>query len=134
MDQPGYLIPLIPMVLGVVFAMELFCYFEVPQRLNFLRQVVFKAISVLSTSKISDHWKEKILPCYAVRIMTSSLRIFYHLGFLVIAFLLIYGIVGMFIFEDLFEGIRRILRIDTQLTLLLIGLTYGVLRKRLSYG
>ena len=54
---------------------------EVFIRLNFLSlldsilKVTKKVIYVISQNNISDHWKEKVVPAYALRIMKYSLHI-----------------------------------------------------------
>ena len=54
---------------------------EVFIRLNFLSyldsilKVIKKVTFIILKSNISDHWKEKIIPAYAFRIMKYSLRI-----------------------------------------------------------
>ena len=54
---------------------------EVFLRLNFLSlldsmlKVTKKVTYVISQDKISDHWKEKVVPAYALRIMKYSLQI-----------------------------------------------------------
>jgi len=54
---------------------------EVFIRLNFLSHldsilIVIKRVThVISKSNISDHWKEKVIPAYALRIMKYSLQI-----------------------------------------------------------
>ena len=54
---------------------------EVIIRLNFLLkfdsilQVAKKVTYVISQNSISDHWKEKVIPAYALKIMKYSLHI-----------------------------------------------------------
>jgi hypothetical protein len=54
---------------------------EVFIRLNFLShsnsilQVTRKVIYVIPKNNISDHWKEKVIPVYALKIMKYSLQI-----------------------------------------------------------
>jgi hypothetical protein len=54
---------------------------EVFIRLNFLSHIDLilkatkKAIYVISQNNISDHWKEKVIPKYALRIIKFSLQI-----------------------------------------------------------
>jgi hypothetical protein len=54
---------------------------EVFIRLNFLSlldsmlKVTKKVTYVIPQDKISDHWKEKVVPAYALRIMKHSLQI-----------------------------------------------------------
>ena len=65
------------------FLLSLVCILsvEVFIRLNFLShldsilKVTKKVTHVIPQSNISDHWKEKVIPTYALRIMKYSLQI-----------------------------------------------------------
>ena len=65
------------------FLLSLICILsvEVFIRLNFLLhldsiiKVTKKVTYVIPNNNISDHWKEKIIPAYALRIMKYSLQI-----------------------------------------------------------
>tara|TARA_X000001036_G_scaffold397628_1_gene399973 strand:+ start:3212 stop:3568 length:357 start_codon:yes stop_codon:yes gene_type:complete len=54
---------------------------EVFRRLNFLShldsiiKVIKKVTDVIPNGNISDHWKEKVVPAYALRIIKYSLQI-----------------------------------------------------------
>jgi len=67
---------------------------EVFIRLNFLSlldsilKVTRKVIHVIPEDSISDHWKEKVIPAYALRIMKYSLQILLIL-FLILSFFFI---------------------------------------------
>ena len=71
---------------------------EVFIRLNFLSYLdsilkVTKRVSyVIPKSNISDHWKEKVIPVYALRIMKYSLQIF----------LILLLIISLFFIADFF--------------------------------
>ena len=71
---------------------------EVLIRLNFLSyldsilKVTQRVIYVIPKSNISDHWKEKVIPAYALRIMKYSLQIF----------LILLLIISLFFIADFF--------------------------------
>ena len=73
---------------------------EVFIRLNFLSlldsilKVAKKVAHVIPQNNISDHWKEKVIPAYALRIMKYSLQIL----------LILTLIMFLFIFTDLFQN------------------------------
>lgn len=54
---------------------------EITSKLNFLvfiqsmLRVIKKIIFVLPNDNISDHWKEKVIPAYALRLMKVSLQV-----------------------------------------------------------
>ncbi len=132
MNQLQFVFGTIPMVVGAIVVMELFFFFQVKQIVYAVKSTALKAAAVISASKISDHWKEKILPSYAAKIMASTFRISYVLGFLVVSFGIVYGCLGMFVFESLPEGFEQLLRLDMQCIVLSVSMIYGVLRNRLG--
>lgn len=134
MAQIQFVIAAIPMVAGVIIVMELFFYFQVSQYVHALKATALKAFAVVSTSKISDHWKEKILPCYAAQIMAATLKISYCFGLLVISFGIVYGLIGLLVFESLPEGLENLYRLDMQIIVMGISVIYGLFRNRLKYG
>ena len=81
-------------------------------RLNFLSNLVSilnvtkKVTYVIPQDNISDHWKEKVIPAYALRIMKYSLQILMIL-FLIISFFFVadYFLSGFLIFTLSLVGI-----------------------------
>ena len=65
---------------------------EVFIRLNFLThldsiiKVTKRVTFIIPKSNISDHWKEKVIPAYALRIMKSSLQILLILSLIMTLF------------------------------------------------
>lgn len=49
-----------------------------------------KAAAVISSKKISDHWKEKSLPSYSLKIMTSSVMMLFILLLIILCIYAIY--------------------------------------------
>ena len=101
---------------------------EVFIRLNFLSylasilKVTKKVTFVIPKSNISDHWKEKVIPAYALRIMKYSLQIllilllilslffiadFFFNDFLVFTFSLI-GIIESMVFAFGYVYLRKL--------------------------
>jgi hypothetical protein len=78
------------------FVLSLVCILsvEVFIRLNFLSHIdtilkVAKRVTyVIPKNNISDHWKEKVIPIYALRIMKYSLQILLILLFIITLFLI----------------------------------------------
>ena len=73
-----------------------------------------KASHVLMTQKISDHWKEKIIPFYALRLMILSIKILFIFiailsGFIITSYFIedfiLYTLSLIGIFETLFFSI-----------------------------
>ncbi|MDT7040984.1 hypothetical protein [Candidatus Nitronereus thalassa] len=124
----------IPMVIGAVIVTELFFYVQVNHYVQAVKGTALKAFAVLSTSKISDHWKEKILPYYAAKILAATIKVFYCLGLLVVSFCVVYGLIGLVVFESLPEGLENLYRLDMQIIVIAISMIYGLFRIRLTYG
>ena len=68
-------------MIHLILLLVCFLSVEIFIRLNFLPcfdlilQVTKKVTYVISKNNISDHWKEKVIPAYAVKIMKYSLQI-----------------------------------------------------------
>ena len=60
--------------------------------LNRFQQIMTRILSVLRSDRISDHWKERVLPRYASQMMGATLRIG---GILVAAFVAIGCVMGL---------------------------------------
>ena len=103
--------------------------FELFIRLNFINlfaEIIKwskKSINLLKSSRISDHWKEVVIPVYALKIMKISLLIFFILSIIIILFisanyfyggliiylLSIYGIFESIIIVYLYSILRKFL-------------------------
>jgi len=92
------------------FVLFLICIFsvEVFFRLNFLLlvgsilNITKRVLYVIPQDSISDHWKEKIIPIYACRIMKFSLQILL-IFMLIVSFLIISNIYIFNFFELMFS-------------------------------
>ena len=132
---PGELgVVALAMVPGVVIVIELFFKLPIIQCVHTLRKTTTKAFAVISSSGISDHWKEKAVPCYARKMMITSLGITLYLAVLLLTFGIIYSLVGILVFDNLHDLMEQLFRLEMQVIVIAIGLLYGVLRKRLSHG
>ncbi len=114
----------------IVFSTILSC--ELVIRIPFIRSAhdlrlsSQKAIKIIKSSSISDHWKEKILPYYAVDIAKLSLLTFVYLLFALSPFLLVGFLSGQF-------GLNVFELISTPASILAITVlawVYFALRKR----
>jgi len=56
--------------------------------LNSILNTTRKVTKIIPQQNISDHWKERAIPAYALKIMTSSLRIFLILLVMIILFVI----------------------------------------------
>lgn len=59
-----------------ILSVEVFIQFRFFSLLGSMLVVTKKITQVIPQDKISDHWKEKIIPVYSLRMMKYSLQIF----------------------------------------------------------
>ena len=63
------------LILVCVLSVEVFIRFNFLLILNSILKVMRKVIYVIPQDNISDHWKEKVIPAYALKMMEYSLKI-----------------------------------------------------------
>lgn len=112
-----------------VLSCELFCRFPIIKGILEIKLVTSKTIKVLNSNSISDHWKEWILPRYAVRILKYSILSFIYLVIALSPFLLC-GITADYIDFDFLNFVSKPLVI---LGITLFAWIYMVIRKNWSY-
>ena len=76
------------MLLVCIVSVEVFIRFKFLSLLDSILKVTRKVIHVIPEDNISDHWKEKVIPAYALRIVKYSLQILLIL-FLILSFFFI---------------------------------------------
>ncbi len=87
-----------------------------------------KSARLLRNRRVSDHWKEQILPTYALTMLQASLLILAWLTFLSVIFAL--GLyIGAWVFADDFEGILVLQRADYLLSSFLVAVAYLIARR-----
>lgn len=85
MDQ---LIVYLCSAIGAIVCVELFIRF-LPSSINGFFATLTRILYVIGSSKISDHWKEKILLVYAGRLMKSTLVLFVTLMICLLPFIVL---------------------------------------------
>lgn len=63
------------LLLVCILSVEVFIKLNFLSHLDSILKVTKKVTYVIPQSSISDHWKEKVIPIYALRIMKYSLQI-----------------------------------------------------------
>lgn len=119
---------------GVVAVVELFTWLPISAEIGKLHTTTTKSIRVISSSRISDHWKEKSTQRYSRTLLTSSCLLFLYLIMLLTAFCAVYALAGFFLFDNIEQGINQLLLVKTQLVAVVVGVMYGFTRKRLRHG
>jgi len=80
------------LLLACILSIEVFIRFNFLSYLDSIIKVTKRVTYVIPNSNISDHWKEKVIPAYALRIMRYSLQIL----------LILLMIISLFIIADYF--------------------------------
>lgn len=63
------------LLLVCILSVEVFIRLNFLSHLDSILKVTKRVTHVIPKSNISDHWKEKVIPAYALRIMKYSLQI-----------------------------------------------------------
>ena len=75
-----------------IFSVEIFLRFDFLSILDSILILTKKSIYLIANKNISDHWKEKAIPSYAIKIMSLCIKII----------LIIFGIFILFSIADNF--------------------------------
>ncbi|NRB72231.1 MAG: sulfotransferase [Xanthomonadales bacterium] len=74
--QDTSLLTLIPAWLGcAIISVEAFLRLPLVANIQSLNQTAVKVVSVIGSARISDHWKERVVPAYARQILLRSLTL-----------------------------------------------------------
>ena len=82
------------LLLVCILSVEVFIRLNLLSHLNLILKVTKKVTYVIPQNNISDHWKEKVIPAYAFRIMKYSLQVL----------LILLLIISLFFITDLFHN------------------------------
>jgi len=85
------------LLLIIIISTEILIIFNYSSLINSVIRLTRKAIKIISNKHISDHWKEKIIPEYALRMMRKSLSML--LIFLIV--IVLFFITSTFLYEFL---------------------------------
>jgi hypothetical protein len=85
------------LLLGCSLSIELLMKIKFMVNLHLILEIVNKVSSVISSSKISDHWKEKMIPAYAVILLKKSLSTLGALLLIILLFLIFIALSDNFI-------------------------------------
>ncbi len=109
--------------LGCAISIEIFLNLNFLNYINKIISITRKVLLVMSNKEISDHWKERVIPTYALQLMKYSLTVLlillmiiavflgislFELNFIVYIFSLI-GILESIVFVFLYLKIRSLL-------------------------
>ena len=71
------------LLLVCILSVEIFIKSNFLSTLDIFSKIIKKVVRVVTSKNISDHWKENILPVYALKIMKYSLYILVILLFII---------------------------------------------------
>ena len=81
-----------------ILSVEIFVRSNFSHKTGSLIQVTRKVIKILPQKNISDHWKERAIPAYAIKIMQYSLKMLLILLSIILLF-----IIANYFFEDFID-------------------------------
>lgn len=111
------------LIFACILSIEVFFRFNFSTYLSSLLSVIRKTIYLISSKRVSDHWKEIMIPIYAFDVMKLSLLIlitliFISFIFLVIGFLFnsfldftisVQGIIESILFIFIYSHFRKVI-------------------------
>jgi hypothetical protein len=115
-------------VVAAVLASEAFLRLPLMARIKSVSVTSQKAMRVLKSARISDHWKERILPAYALRIGLGSVTFF---GLLLVALLPVV-IVGLAFPGGLADWAEELMRPVVIAVLCVVSLAYIWIRLKIT--
>lgn len=86
------------LMLGCILSIEIFLRLNFLSHLKTILNSVRKVLHLIPSKKISDHWKEKVIPIYAIRMMKASVKIL-----LISLCILSFFLFNNFFFNDFLE-------------------------------
>lgn len=118
------------LLLAAVLASEVLLRLPLLAQVRHIASVTRKSAATIRSSRISDHWKERVLPAYSLRMGTHSV-LFFLLLCLVASPVMAMGLVA----SDGMDGWLDLLMSPWALALLCAGsVLYIAVRIRLSRG
>jgi hypothetical protein len=119
-------------ILGAIVFVELFLFLPIINAVKSVEKNAVKSLKVVSSKRISEHWKERVLLRYALLIFEASLKCGFYLIVLVLSFVSVFFFVGMFFYGNFSNAWELILSPYVQLIALLAGLGYAFFRKKIT--
>ncbi len=122
------IVELVLLAAGAVVASELFLRLPLMQQVNIVVGTAQRSAATLRSKRISDHWKEIVLPAYSLRIAGASLLFFLLLCMAVLPVALI----GLLAGGGLDHWLKLLMRPFAIAMLCLCSILYIFVRSRLA--
>jgi len=116
--------------IGALAASELFLRLPIMRHLGTVGTISRKSMKVLGAKGVSDHWKEKVLPTYSLRLAKGAVLFFF---FLVLALLPVV-IVGFAWSGGVSDWMGQIMAPMVLLFLMVVSLGYIFVRTKVLGG
>lgn len=113
-----------------VVVVELFFRLPFIRCVESVNRASLRALDTVRSPRISDHWKEQVLPRYAARIALASLKLGALLLLCGIAFAGTYVLVGWLVWRDGHAVLATLGSGRVQLLALVVGVVWAVIRAR----
>lgn len=113
-------------------AVELFFRLPFIAQIEAVNRASMRVLDVVRSPRISDHWKEKVLPRYAGHILLASLRLGGLLLLCAACFTVVYLAVGWLFFRDVGAVAETLGQGWVQWLLLGIGVAWAFVRTRIG--
>ena len=131
MKSSNLIVEILTIIPSVVVFVELFLFLPVINTVRTVEKNAAKSFKLISSRRISEHWKEKALLRYALLILGASLKSVLYLTILILAFALVFCLIGLLFYADLNEAWKHFLSLETQIIAVAAGLIYAFFRKKL---
>ena len=113
---------------ATILVVDLFLVCPILNLVRALSEQTKKSMRVLRSTRVSEHWKEKVLPRYAARTMKTSLLLGGWLLLLLGVFTAVLHASGTLWIRD-FSGVRAVRSVDYMLYTVLVAFAYISLRR-----
>lgn len=96
----------IALLIICILSVEIFLFFNFFKIIDSLIKVFKKVIYLITNKNISDHWKEKVVPIYAFKLMKLSIQILFIISTIISFFIITdYFLENFLMFTISFFGI-----------------------------
>ena len=93
---------------------------------NTVYRTSMKAVRIIRTNTISDHWKERVMPIYSAQMLIGSLKLAASLIAILLIFAIGFTLVQGFVGPGFEAGMLRLLLIETQIITVLVSVVLGL--------
>jgi len=115
-------------VVGALLSAELFQRLRIPARVRRVTIAARKAARTVRSNRVSDHWKERVLPVLARQIISESLAFFALLLCAVAPIVLL----GVFVEGGIAAWLQQLLRPVMLAVLVVVSIAYIAVRQKFT--